>query len=359
MSDVGTDLLGKRLEASLGGGGAERHDDAGHGGETTQVPSRRGPDNADYAAKLEAFATLLELAGANTYSVRAYQRVAELIRESPADVGDLVRSGRIRELRGVGPSIEARLRELVETGELQELKELEERISPDLVGIGRMLGLSTKRSIEIGEALGVRTLDELREAADAGRLREVPGIGPKLEAKIRARLAQQPEAGWTSSALLLHRALALTGEIAEALGGERAGDPRRFRDRCEHLAVVVAAADPAVAIRRFEGLPQIVTLVEQEERRAVGVTVEGVPVELVAPAPAAAGTALIRATGSAQYVAALEPLPEAATEAEVYERLGDSVVPARAARAAVPRRAAAAGRALRHPRRPALPHDVV
>jgi DNA polymerase (family 10) len=286
------------------------------------VPSRRGPDNADYAAKLEAFATLLELAGANTYSVRAYRRAAELIRESPADVGDLVRSGRIRELRGVGPSIEARLRELVETGELHELKELEERISPDLVGIGRMLGLSAKRSVEIGEALGVRSLDELREAAEAGRLREVSGIGPKMEAKIRATLAQQAEATQPTRALLLNRALALTGEIADALDGERAGDARRFRDRCEHFAVVVAAADPAEAIRRFQGLPQIVAVVEQEERRAVGVTVEGVAVELVAPPPEAAGTALVRATGSAEYVSALEPLPEAPTEAEVYERLG-------------------------------------
>ncbi|HET6642587.1 MAG TPA: helix-hairpin-helix domain-containing protein, partial [Gaiellaceae bacterium] len=69
--------------------------------------------NADYAAKLEAFATLLELAGANTYSVRAYRRAADLIRESPVPVADLVRSGRVRELRGVGPSIETRLRELV------------------------------------------------------------------------------------------------------------------------------------------------------------------------------------------------------------------------------------------------------
>jgi DNA polymerase (family X) len=322
VRDVGAGLLGERLEAALGGGGAERHDDAGHGGETTQVPSGREPLNADYAAKLEAFATLLELAGANTYSVRAYRRAADVIRESPVPVADLVRSGRIKELRGVGPSIETRLRELVETGELHELKELEERISPDLVGIGRMLGLSAKRSVEIGDALGVRSLDELRDAAEAGRLREVPGIGPKLEAKIRAALAQQPEAGRPTRALLLNRALALTGEIAGALNGERAGDPRRFRDRCEHLAVVAAASDPAEAIRRFEALPQIVALVEREERRAVGVTVEGVGVELFAPPPETAGTALVRATGSEDYVAALEPLPEAPTEQEVYERLG-------------------------------------
>jgi DNA polymerase (family X) len=287
------------------------------------VRSGREPDNADYAAKLEALATLLELAGANAYSVRAYRRAADLIRESPLRVADLVHSGRIRELRGVGPSIEARLRELVETGDLHELRELEERISPDLVGVGRMLGLTAKRSMEIGEALGVRTLDELRDAAEAGRLREVPGIGPKTEAKLRAALAQEPEVTRRPvRALLLNRALALTAEVAGALDGERAGDPRRFRDRCEHLAVVVAAEEPAETIARFEALPQVVAVVESEERRAVGVTVEGVAVELLVPPPQAAGTSLVRATGSAQYAAALEPLPDAGSEVEVYERLG-------------------------------------
>src|SRR6185503_20117208 len=80
--------------------------------------------------------------------------------------------------------------------------------------------------------------------------------------------------------------------------------------------------DPAALLERFAGLPQIVALVEQSERRAVGVTVEGVPVELVAAEPGRFGTALVRATGSAAYVAALEPLPEAAEEEAVYRALG-------------------------------------
>ncbi len=83
-----------------------------------------------------------------------------------------------------------------------------------------------------------------------------------------------------------------------------------------------AAEDAAETIGRFGQLPQIVTLVEAEDQRAVGVTVDGVAVELVVATSRAAGTALVRATGSAEYVEALEPLPEAAAEPEVYERLG-------------------------------------
>lgn len=319
MREVGTRLLGE-LQAPLRGCGTEWNDDARHGGETTPVSSAPDPQNAEIAAKLDAFATLLELAGANSYSVRAYRRAADILRDSAVPVAELVHSGRIRDLRGVGPAIEVRLRELVETGELHELRELEERISPDLVGIGRMLGLSAKRAMLIGETLGVRTLNELREAAAAGRLLEVPGIGPKTEKKLRAAIAQ--ERTLPQRALLLNRGRALVADIAEGLSAEPAGDPRRFRDRCEQLAVVAASDDPAETIRRFEELPQIVALVEWEERRAVGVTVEGVAVELRVAPPERAGTELVRATGAAAYVEALEPLPDGANEFEVYGALG-------------------------------------
>jgi DNA polymerase (family X) len=135
-------------------------------------------DNAAIAERLDAFASLLELAGAGPYTARAYRRAADLIRSLPAPVAELVRSGWARELRGIGPGIERRLRELVESGEIAELRELERQVSPELAGVGRFLGLSVKRMLEIGRVLGVRTLPQLRVAAQEGRLRDVPGVGP-------------------------------------------------------------------------------------------------------------------------------------------------------------------------------------
>jgi len=278
-------------------------------------------DNPRIADRLEAFATLLELADANPYTTRAYRRAAETIRGAPVPVADLVRTGRVRELRGIGPGIEARLRELVETGDIAELAELERELEPGLVGLGRFLGLGAKRSVEIARALGVRTADELREAAAAGRLKAVPGVGPKTEARLLEALSREAEPR-PQRGLLLNRAWELVGGIATALGGQPAGDVRRWRDSCELLAVVCAAPDPAPVLARFAELPQIVAVVEQGGRRAVGVTVEGVPVELVVAEPERFGTALVRATGSPAYVAALEPLPDAPDEAAVYDALG-------------------------------------
>jgi DNA polymerase (family 10) len=277
-------------------------------------------DNRRIAERLDAFASLLELAEANPYMARAYRRAAETIRATPAPVAELVRGGRVRELRGIGPGIEGRLRELVETGAIEELAELERDLAPALVGLGRYLGLSAKRSVEIARGLGVRTPDELREAAAAGRLRTVRGIGPKTEARLLEALAREAEPR-PQRALLLDRAWELVGAIAAALDGEAAGDVRRWRDSCELLAVVCAAADPSSVLERFTALPQIVAVLEQAARRAVGVTVDGVPIELVVAPPRAFGTALVRETGSRAYVAALEPLPEAADEAAVYRAL--------------------------------------
>src|SRR5438093_1139091 len=163
-------------------------------------------DNAAIAQQLEAFAGLLDLSGSGYYTSRAYRRAAETIRETKAPIAELVLAGRVQELRGIGPGIATRLRELVETGRIAELDELQREVQPVL---------------------------------DA-----------------------------------------------------------------------------------FESLPAIVSVLEREARRAVGVTVEGVPVELVVAEPARFGTELLRATGTREYVEALGELPAAGKEESLYQQLG-------------------------------------
>jgi len=269
-------------------------------------------DNNAIADRLDAFASLLDLAGASYYTARAYRRAAELIRSTPAPIADLVVAGRVRELHGIGAGIEARLRELVETGEIAELVELERTTAPELVGFGRLIGIGPQRMADIARVLDVRSLPELREAAD--RLDQVPGVGPKTAARLRAGLARadrrRPPRG-----LLLNRAWALAGAIAEALGGEVAGDPRRWKDSSEQLAVVTSRPDAEEA---FAALPQIVAVLEPR----LGVTVEGVPVELAVASPERYGTELFRATGPPEYVAGLEPLPDAPDEKSLFRTLG-------------------------------------
>ena len=278
------------------------------------------PDNTAIAERLEAFATLLDLSGAGHYTSRAYRRAAETIRETRAPIAELVAAGRVQELRGIGPGIAGRLRELVETGRIAELDDLEREVQPELVGLARFLGIGPKRMVEIGRTLGVATADEFREVARAGRLTSVAGIGPQTERRLLERLEREerPE----RKGLVLNRSRALLEEIAGALGGEVAGDPRRWADSSFDLAVVCSAEEPEPVLEAFASLPSIVSVLEREQRRALGVTVEGVPVELVVADPKRFGTELMRTTGSRAYVDALGELPAAVDETGVYAALG-------------------------------------
>ena len=104
-----------------------------------------------------AFAALLDLSGSGYYTSRAYRRAAETIRETKAPIAELVAAGRVQELRGIGPGIATRLRELVETGRIAELDELEREVHAGARRARRFLGVSPKRMVEIGKALGVST----------------------------------------------------------------------------------------------------------------------------------------------------------------------------------------------------------
>jgi DNA polymerase (family 10) len=148
----------------------------------------------------------------------------------------------------------------------------------------------------------------------------VAGIGPHTERRLLAGLEREGRP--QKKGMLLNRARALLEEIAEALGGEVAGDPRRWADTSFEFAVVCSAGRSKPVLDAFAALPSIVSVLEREARRALGVTVEGVPVELVAADPKRFGTELVRATGTQAYVEALGRLPDAPDEEALYARLG-------------------------------------
>jgi DNA polymerase (family 10) len=272
--------------------------------------------NTDLAVSLEEYAALLELSGASYYSARAFRRAAELVRANPLPVAQLVREGRARSLRGIGPGIEARLAELIESGRIAELDELRRTVSPELAAFGRLHGFAPKRFITIGAELGIHTVAELQAAAAEGRLQEVRGVGPSTEAKITAAL--ETPRSHAHGNLRLSDAHALSSRLAAALGGIAAGEPRRWKDSPGRLAIVVPSERPEEVRAAFVALPEIVALLEPD----LGVSPDGTPVELVVAPPSRLGTALFRATGSPEYVAALEPLPDAPDEVAIYRMLG-------------------------------------
>jgi DNA polymerase (family 10) len=147
------------------------------------------PRNADLADQLDLLADISEILAEESFKIIAYRRAATRIRESPSPVAELALSGRATDLPGVGKTIEQKVIEIVEDGEIHALTRRRQRVPVGVVEFLRLPGVGPKTAARIWSELGVTTLDGLQASAEAGRLRELSGLGQKSEEKILAALA--------------------------------------------------------------------------------------------------------------------------------------------------------------------------
>jgi DNA polymerase (family 10) len=310
--------------------------------------------NGDIAEAFEELASLYELDGAVVYRVVAYRNAAKAIREAGVSVEELARQGRVEELAGVGRTIAEKIDALVETGSIPSADKLKARIPAGLVEITRIPGLGPKRARLLYDELGVASLDDLRQAAAQGRLKDVPGFGKKAEENVLTALAAGAD-GRPKARLLLSKALtvgdALVGALREhpsAIRVELAGSARRMTDTVKDLDIVAASSDPAALVEAFCALKAVDEVQASGEAGAKVITHSGLPVDLRIVPEEAFGNLLQHFTGSGKHNEALRT--EAVrrglhvseygiaddesgeseaftTEHEVYERLGMQFIP--------------------------------
>ena len=310
--------------------------------------------NGEIAEAFEELASLYELDGAVVYRVVAYRNAAKAIRESGTSVAEMARQGRAAELPGVGRTIAEKIDALLEDGSIPSADKLKARIPPGLVAVTRVPGLGPKRAKLLNEHLGIASLDDLRAAAEAGRLTDAPGFGPKAQEKVVAALAAGAD-GRPQVRLLLSKALAVGDELVAslrdhpaALRVELAGSARRRVDAVKDLDIVAATSDPEALVEHFCSL-QAVDLVHSSGTAGAKVlTHSGLPVDLRIVPEQVFGNLLQHFTGSGKHNEALRTaavkrglhvseygiaddeggdLLACATEEEVYERLGMSWIP--------------------------------
>jgi DNA polymerase (family 10) len=310
--------------------------------------------NGEIAEAFEELASLYELDGAVVYRVAAYRNAAKAIREAGVSVEEMARQGRAEELSGVGKTIAEKIDALLETGSIPASEKLKARIPPGLVAVTRIPGLGPKRARLLYENLGVSSLDELREASEQGRLKDVPGFGKKAEENVLAALAAGADGG-PKTRMLLSKALAVGEELVAALREqpsalrvELAGSARRWADAVKDLDIVAASSDAAAFVEAFSALPAIDVVHSSGEAGARALTHSGLPVDLRMVPDEAFGNLLQHFTGSGKHNEALRTAAvkrglhvseygiaddesgesiACATEEEVYERLGMQWIP--------------------------------
>ena len=310
--------------------------------------------NGEIADAFDELAGLYELDGAVVYRVVAYRNAAKAIREAGVSVEELARQGRVEELAGVGSTIAEKIDALLETGSIPSADKLKARIPAGLVEITRIPGLGPKRARLLHEHLGVGSLEELREAAEQGRLKDVPGFGKKAEENVMAALATGAD-GRAKPRMVLSNALPVAEQITAALREhpaairvELAGSARRMADSVKDLDIVAASSDPRALAAAFRELPVVDEVTAAGEAGAKAVTHSGLPVDLRIVPEEAFGNLLQHFTGSGKHNEALRTeavkrglhvseygIAEddsgdnhaCATEEEVYDRLGMQFIP--------------------------------
>ena len=261
--------------------------------------------NAEIAAALEELGVLYELDGAVKYRVIAYGTAARAIRESPVSVADLARAGRATEIPGVGKTLAEKIVALLETGEIPAAAKLKARFPPTLVEVTRVPGVGAKTARKLFDELGVATLDDLEAAAAGKRIRELKGLGPKVEENVLAGLERLGEPGEGGDRVLLSMARPIAHELARELRRhpaadrvEVAGSVRRWTETCKDVDLIATATDPTALAEHLVASPLIAAAGKPGPNGVRAQTQNGIAVDLRIVVPEAFGNLLQHFTGS-------------------------------------------------------------
>ena len=271
----------------------------------------RVPRNSDVADALEELADVSEILGETGFRVLAYRRAAQRVRDTSSSIGELALAGNAKELPGIGATIEAKIVELAETGAMSALEKRRAEVPGEVRQFLRLPGLGPKTAARIWRELGVTTLEELRAAAEAQRVRTLQGLGAKSEERILEALAKgfgpEPERRG-----LLGVGLPVVREVVESLRAHpaavdvsSAGSARRGRETFRDLDVIATATDARELIGHFVTAKWVLEVAARGDTKATIVTKQGLRIDLRVVPPEDFGSLLQHFTGSKHHNVAL------------------------------------------------------
>jgi DNA polymerase (family X) len=258
--------------------------------------------NEEAAHLLEEYADLNDLVGVSAFRVNAYRRAAASIRAETRPLAELRAAGDLRRLPGVGPAIEAKLVELVDTGSFHQYDELREQFPPGLTDLLEVPGIGVKTAMRLFRERGIADLAGLEAAARAGQLREVAGFGERSEQRVLEGIALLRQRG---QRLALGTALPLAEGLLAALRracpaivrADLGGSLRRMQETIGDIDLLCACPEPTVALDAFAALPRVERVLWRGDVKCTVVLHGGLQVDLMALPPERYGSLLQHFTG--------------------------------------------------------------
>jgi len=269
--------------------------------------------NADVAAIFNRLADLLEIEEANPFRVRAYRRAAQTIEDLPESLSGMIARGeKLSTLPGIGDDLAGKIREIVESGHLKAMDEVEARTPSTLAALTSVPDLGPKRVHMLHEELGIETLEDLTEAAAAGKLKELPRFSAAMEKKVLDELRRRGEteqrfrlstAEDFAEALCTHlRTVRGIGEVVVA------GSYRRRKETVGDLDILVTAKDGARVIDHFVGYEEVDQVLSKGTTRSTVILKCGIQVDVRVVPEESYGAALHYFTGSKGHNIAVRKL---------------------------------------------------
>jgi DNA polymerase (family 10) len=303
--------------------------------------------NAEIAAMFDQTADLLEIQGENQFRVRAYRRAARVIEGLPKSAESLLSAGQdLSELPGIGKDLAGKIAGIIKSGRFDLLDQLKKKLPGELGDMAALPGLGPKRVKLLYDKLKVHTLEDLRRAIRAGRLRELHGFGPTTEKKLLSALEKPRAEKRFKLSVAEAEAEALTAFLRDGGRVVVAGSYRRRRDTVGDLDVLVTAKDGAAVGDKVVHYENVAEVLAHGPTRTTVVLRSGLQVDVRVVPEESYGAALMYFTGSKAHNIALRGLAidhgwklneyglfagkrriAGATEEEVYKKLGLAFIP--------------------------------
>jgi len=301
-------------------------------------------------AVLEEIGTLLELKGENPFKCRAYYNAARSLEGEEAEPRELLESGRLSEIKGIGKGLQEKITELITTGRLPYYEQLRSEFPDTLLELLKIPGMGPKKVKAVYDKLGIRSVGELEYACNENRLVALEGFGEKSQAKILAGIEMLKR---FQGRYLYRQARAEADALLEALAGDGSGvrisicgSLRRSKEIIRDIDLLVSTKAPAALMKRFTSLPQVYQVTGHGETKSSVVLASGIQADLRAVTDEQFPYALNYFTGSKAHNTAMrarakkkglklneyglfrgERLLRCKDEEELYAKLGLDYVP--------------------------------
>jgi DNA polymerase (family 10) len=263
--------------------------------------------NSEISDIFNKVADLLEINGSNQFRIRAYREAAGLVTNQSRQIQDMIENDEdLTKLPGIGDDLAAKMKEIVETGELKQLKELEKKLPIELTQLLDIEGLGPKRVAKLYQQLDIQSMSDLEQSLDKGEIKDLEGFGEKTQENIKQALKEYQERGQARTYLKIAEEqvqplIQYLKEIPQVKEVEAAGSYRRKKETIGDIDILATSSDKELVIEKFTKYDQIDKIVSQGETKSTVKLRTGMQVDLRVVNPNSYGSALLYFTGSKHH----------------------------------------------------------